>query len=184
LKPRKIGSLRVAWIILIALFVVFTMQFFLTGYIFNNNRIDEYSLIIMVLKTIGIALLFVVSNWAVCTLLNGNGNLREITCVTTYSLLPLIFAMFANVLLSNFLAGSEGAIMNIILVVCIMWSFLLLLCGLYCIHEYNMTQTFFSVIATVLGMAIIVFLLLMFASLLQQAGSFFYSIILEIIQRA
>ncbi len=183
LKPRKIGSLRVAGIILVALFTVFTLNFFLTGYIFNQNRLSEYSLLIMVMKTIGIALLFVISNWAVCTLFNGNGNLKEITCVTTYALLPLIFAMFANVVMSNFLSGTEGAIMNILLTVCIVWSFLLLLCGLYCIHEYNMTQTFFSVIATVLGMAVIVFLLIMFTSLLQQTWSFVYSIVLELIQR-
>ena len=183
LKPRKIGSLRVAGIILVALFAVFTLQFFATGYIFNENRLSEYSLLIMLMKTVGIALLFVVSNWAVCTLFNGNGNLKEITCVTTYALLPLIFAMVFNVVMSNFLAGSEGAIMNIVLTVCIVWSFLLLLCGLYCIHEYNMTQTFFSVIATVIGMAIIVFLLIMFTSLLQQTWSFIYSIVLELIQR-
>ncbi len=183
LKPRKIGSLRVAGIILVALFAVFTLEFFATGYIFNQNRLSEYSLLIMLMKTIGIALLFVISNWAVCTLFNGNGNLKEITCVTTYALLPLIFAMFVNVVMSNFLSGTEGAIMSILLTVCIVWSFLLLLCGLYCIHEYNMTQTFFSVIATVLGMAVIVFLLIMFTSLLQQTWSFIYSIVLELIQR-
>lgn len=183
LKPRKIASWRVSSVLLVILFIVFTLQYFLTGYIFNMNRISEYSLLIMLIKTIGIALLFVLANWAVCTLFNGNGNLKEIASVTSYSLLPLECAMVINVVLSNFLAMSEGAIMNIILIVAIAWSALLLLCGLYCIHEYNMTQTVISVIASVLGMAVIVFLLIMFFSLLQQTGSFIYSIILEAIQR-
>jgi hypothetical protein len=163
--------------------VVFTLQFFVTGYIFNLNRPVDYSLLIMVLKTVGIALLFIIANWAVCTLFNGNGNLKEIACVTAYSLLPLIFAMTVNVIASNFLSASEGAIMNIVLVIGILWSFLLLLCGLSAIHEYNMTQTLFSTIATVIGMAVITFLLIMFFSLMQQTASFFQSIITEALSR-
>ena len=183
LKPRKIGSWRVVGILLVALFTVFTLQFFVTGYIFNMNRVIDYSLPIMVLKTVGIALLFIISNWAVCTLFNGNGNLKEISCVTAYSLLPLIAAMAVNVIASNFLSASEGALMNIVLTVGILWTFLLLMCGLSAIHEYNMTQTFFSTVATVIGMAVIVFLLIMFFSLMQQTISFIQSIVIEAITR-
>ncbi len=183
LKPRKIGSWRVSMVLFVILFAVFTLQHFATGYIFNMSRLADYSLLIMLLKTIGIAFLFVIANWAVCTLFNGNGNLKEITTVTAYCLVPFECAMIVNVVLSNFLSMSEGAMMNIVLMVAIAWSVLLLLCGLYCIHEYNMTQTVLSVIATVIGMAIIVFLLIMFFSLLQQAFSFIYSIVLEAIQR-
>ncbi len=183
LKPRKIGSWRVVSILLVILFFTFTLQFFATGFIFNENRTSDYSLPIMVLKTIGIAILFVIANWAVCTLFNGNGNLKEIACVTAYSLLPLIFAMLINVIASNFLATSEGAIMSIILVVGILWSALLLLSGLAAIHEYTMTQSVFSIVATVLGMAAIVFLIVMFLSLMQQTISFFQSIITELISR-
>ncbi len=183
LKPRKIGSWRVVGIILAILFVVFTLEYFVTGYIFNTNRFTEYSLPIMVLKTVGIALLFVIANWAVCTLFNGNGNLKEIACVTTYSLVPLIAALFIKVVASNFLTASEGALMNIVLTIGVLWTFLLLMCGLSAIHEYNITQTFFSAIATVLGMAVIVFLLIMFFSLLQQTSSFIQSIVIEAITR-
>ncbi len=183
LKPRKIGSWSVVSVLLVVLFFTFTLQFFATGFIFNENRVSDYSLPIMVLKTIGIALLFVIANWAVCTLFNGNGNLKDIACVTAYSLLPLIFAMLVNVIASNFLTTSEGAIMGIILVVGILWSVLLLLSGLAAIHEYSMTQSVFSTIATVLGMAVIVFLIVMFFSLMQQTISFFQSIITELINR-
>lgn len=168
---------------MVALFFVFTLQFFATGFIFNENRAVDYSLPIMLLKTIGIAFLFIVSNWAVCTLFNGNGNLKEIACVTTYSLLPLIGAMLINVIASNLLTQSEGAIMNILLTVGILWTVLLLISGLAAIHEYTITQSVFSSIATVIGMAVIVFLLIMFFSLMQQTISFFQSIVEELINR-
>ena len=183
LKPRKIGSWRVVSILLVALFITFTLEFFATGFIFNLNRLGDYSLPIMVLKTIGIAALFIIANWAVCTLFNGNGNLKEIACVTAYSLVPFIGAMLINVVASNFLTASEGAIMSIILVVGILWSVLLLLSGLAAIHEYTMTQSLFSTIATIIGMAVIVFLMIMFFSLMQQTASFVQSIVEELINR-
>ncbi len=183
LKPRKIGSWRVVSILLVALFITFTLDFFATGFIFNVNRMSDYSLPIMMVKTIGIAFLFIISNWAVCTLFNGNGNLKEIACVTAYSLLPLIGAMLINVVASNFLTLSEGAIMDIILVVGILWTVLLLLSGLAAIHEYTMTQSLFSAIATVIGMAVIVFLMIMFFSLMQQTASFVQSVVDELINR-
>ncbi len=183
LKPRKIGSWKVVWVLLVVLFAVFTLEYFATGYLFNLNRAVDYNLLIMLLKTIGIALLFIIANWAICTLFNGNGNLKEISCVTAYSLVPLIVAMLFKVVASNFLSMSEGAIMNIFLVLGILWTVLLLLCGLSCIHEYTMTQSVFSAIATVLGMAVIVFLIIMFFSLMQQTVSFVQSIITEIATR-
>ncbi len=183
LKPRKIGSWRVVGVLLTALFFIFTVQYFATGFIFNMNRVTDYSLPIMLLKTVGIAFLFIIANWAVCTLFNGNGNLKEIACVTTYSLLPFMSALVINIIASNALSMDEGAIMNIILVVGILWSLLLLLSGLAAIHEYTMTQSLFSTIATVIGMAVIVFLLIMFFSLMQQTASFFESIIDELINR-
>ncbi len=183
LKPRKIGSWSVVGLLLVILFAVFTLEYFATGYIFNTNRALDYNLLIMLMKTIGIAMLFVIANWAVCTLFNGNGNLKSIACVTTYSLLPLMFAMIINVVASNVLSESEGALMNIVLVIGILWTFLLIMCGLSAIHEYNMTQTFFSAIATVIGMAVIVFLAIMFSALLQQTWSFFESIVIELVSR-
>ena len=183
LKPRKIGSWRVVGVLLVLLFAVFTVQYFATGYIFNLNRATEYSLLVMLAKTIGIAMLFALANWAVCTLFNGNGNFKEITCVTTYSLLPLLFALTINVVASNFLSASEGAIMDIILAVGILWTFLLLMCGLSAIHEYTIFQTLVSTIATVAGMAVIVFILVMFFSLMQQTTNFFQSIITEALSR-
>ncbi len=183
LKPRKIGSWKVAWTLLAALFVVFTLEYFVTGYMFNLNRAMDYNLLIMLLKTIGIVFLFIISNWAICTLFNGNGNLKEISCVTAYSLVPLLVAMLFKIIASNVLSMSEGGIINIFLVLGILWTVLLLLCGLSCIHEYTITQAVFSAIATVLGMAVIVFLIIMFFSLMQQTASFVQSIVTEIATR-
>ena len=102
---------------------------------------------------------------------------------SAYSLLPLLFALTINVVASNFLSASEGSIMNIILTVGILWTFLLLMCGLSAIHEYTIFQTLVSTIATVAGMAIIVFILIMFFSLMQQTTNFFQSIITEALSR-
>ena len=178
-KTRKIGSLKVAFILIVAVFAVTTFSFFSTGYLFNTNRISDYNIFIMLLQTVGLLVLFIVANWSVCTLLNGNGSLKEITIVTSYAMVPWLGCTVLKVVLSNFLVLQEYAFLDILVTVGLLWSILLLICGMYCIHEYTVFQTVFAIIMTLLGMAIIVFLIAMFFSLLQQTGSFFDSIITE-----
>jgi len=179
-KTRKIGSVGLAAGIIVSAYFLFTFRFFFTGYIFNLNRPIDYNVLINLLQTIGLAGLFIVANWAVCTLLEGSGSLKEITVVTAYSLIPALAAVAINVILSNFLVQSESAFLSMIIVVGISWSVLLLLCGLLCVHEYSMMKTIVSVFITLLGMAIIVLLIVMFLSLLQQTVGFATSIFTEI----
>lgn len=179
-KKRKIESYRVSLLLMAIWFLLTTLEFFYTGFIFNQNRAADYDLLVTLFRTAGLFVLFVVSNWAICTLFNGNGNLKEIVCVTAYSLLPMLLVMALNLLLSNFLSLEESAFMGILTAIGVMWSFLLLLCGLHCIHEYTVGMTLVSIIITVLGMAVIVFIAVMFFTLLQQTSDFFRSIYSEI----
>ena len=178
-KTRNIGSLRIVGGILLSFYLIFTFRYLATGYAFNYNRAADYNVFIILLQTVGVTVLFVAANWSVCTLFNGSGKLKDIAVVTTYSLLPFLAACFIVTILSNVLVMQEGAFLSMIMFAGIMWSAFLLLCGLYSIHEYTMTKTIFSVVFTVIGMAVIIFLMLLFSSLIQQTGSFFYSIVQE-----
>ena len=182
-KTRKIGSMKVSILLILSFFFVSALSFFGTGYIFNMNRISDYNVFYSLLQSVGLTALFIAANWSVCTLLNGNGSLKEITVVTSYSLLPFLLSSLINVILSNLLAQPEAAFLSIVSIIGILWSVMLLLCGLYCVHEYNMTQTIISVIVTVIGMAVIILLIVMFFSLMQQCSDFIKSIVTEALSK-
>ena len=130
----------------------------------------------MLVQTIGIYVLFVGINWAVCTLLEGKGTLKEIASMTAYALLPYILSIAVNIPLSNLLSLNETVFLQIVTAVGLVWSGLLLLTGLYSVHQYSMKKTLLSVLLTIAGMVVSVFLVILLYSLLQQTVSFGISV--------
>lgn len=178
-KTRKIESYRVSFVLVLSWFLLEMISFFCTGFVFNNNRAMDYNLLATLFKTVGIYILFVTANWSVCTLFNGKGTMKEIVAVTAYSLLPLLLSLLASVILSNILTSEEATFLGIISTIGMLWSGVILFVGLYTIHEYSASKTLLSVLATIVGMAIIIFLLVLFYTLLQQAVNFIRSIAQE-----
>ena len=178
-KSRKIQSYRVSFIIVILWTVLKSFQFFCMGYSFNMNRAIDYSFTNIFVQTIGVFFLFAIANWAVCTLFDGKGSLKEIMAVVSYSLVPLLLSILINVLLSNMLTADESAYLSIITAVGILWTVFLLLSGLYSIHQYSFSKTIVSVLFTIIGMAVIIFIVIMFYTLLQQCFDFIVSVYSE-----
>ncbi len=179
-RNRNIQSIPIAIALVIAWFLVKVVEFFGTGFAFNNNRAIDYDFFANVISTIGLYVLFVIANWAVCTLLNGKGRMKEILCVVAYSLTPLLITTLINVVLSNTMTLDEQSFISIINVAGMLWAGIVLLLGLYTIHQYSFGGTLGSTLLTVLGMAIIALLVILFFTLLQQCYSFIISIISEI----
>ncbi len=179
-RTRNIQSIPIAFGLVICWFLVKVFEFFNTGFAYNNNRPIDYDLFANMIATIGLYALFVIANWAVCTLLNGKGRMREILCVTGYALTPIIITTLVSVVLSNSLTLDESAFVTIVTTLGLLWAAVILLLGLYTIHQYSFAGTIGSVLLTVLGMAVLALLIILFFTLLNQCYSFFYSVYSEL----
>ena len=167
---------------LAAMFLLLSATWFWTGFSFNPNRASDFNILITLVQAFGVVIVWVLANWAVCTLakMEGKGRMKDIWCMTVYSLLPFIISLLVALILSNCLTLEEEAFLILVRQAGIWWSAALLLCGLSRIHQYSFPKTLLCVLLTVIGMAIIVFLLVMFFGLMQQLVSFAESIISEI----
>ena len=179
-RNRNMHSIPIAIGIVITWFLVKVLEFFLTGFAFNNNRPVDYDLLANVIGTIGLFVLFIIANWAICTLLNGKGRMKDIVCVTAYAITPMLLTIFINIILSNVLAIEEASFITIISMLGYLWAAIVLLLGLYTIHQYSFGGTVGSVLLTILGMAVIGLLLILFFTLLQQCFMFIGSVIAEL----
>ncbi len=179
-RNRNIHSVPIAIGLVIAWFLVKVVQFFGTGFAFNENRAIDYDFFANIISTVGLYVLFIIANWAVCTLLNGKGRMKEIICVVAYALTPMLLTTLLNVVLSNTMTLDEQSFISIINVVGILWSAIILLLGLYTIHQYSFGGTIGSTLLTLLGMAVIALLIILFFTLLQQCYAFVLSIISEL----
>ncbi len=176
LKKEKKWSVLLMVGILVLLFLTLTAKWFFTDFSFNQNRASDYNVFITLLQAFAIVAVCALANWAVCTLIDGKGKLIDIIGMLIYSLLPYIISLIISTLISNVLTLDESAFLVAIEVFGIIWSGVLIFVGFMSIHEFSVSKNILSIIFTVLGIAIIIFLGILFVGLLQQVISFFKSI--------
>lgn len=176
MKREKLWSLPVAFGIIAVLFLSLTAKWFLTGFSFNTNRALDYNVFITLLQAFLIVGAVTVANWAVCTLIEGKGRLIDIFCMLVYSLVPLIISILLRTVISNVLTLEENALLVAIDFIGIAWTAVLIFVGFMTIHQFDFKKNVLSIVMTVIGIAIIIFLAVLFVGLMQQVISFFKSI--------
>jgi hypothetical protein len=135
----------------------------------------------MMALSLGVPLLWMVSNIAVCTLTDGEGSFTDVFIVTAYSFLPYILFSPALIVISNLMVQTEGMYLTIFKFIQTAWTGLLLFCGIMTAHQYTVKKTIFTIFLTVVGMLIILFLLFLAFALVQQLIEFVRTIANEII---
>ena len=183
LKFKKNGSSIYATLILIAYSVSAIIKEVSTGFMYSTLRIKDFNVLIVLCTSGVLVLLFVVANWALCTLLDGEGRVIDIYISTCYCLIPLVIIRFIEVVCSNLLTADEYVFVGMIDICFTLWFLALIIFALKTIHNYTLTKTILNAIATVIGMAIIFFIGFLFIVLCQQLYIFFATIITELIMR-
>lgn len=183
-KGRNIASYRVSGIIILMLFFSKITEYYCTGFSFSTNRNKDFNLFATILMTFGIVIIFIISNWGLCSLIDGKGTFKDITAVTAYSLIPYIVSRFLIVVMSNLIIPSENVYIQIISAIGILWTVLVLFLGMISIHDFSVSKGIMSLGLTVFGMAVIVFVVVLIFSMLQQIWNLIVAIYNEIIFRA
>ncbi len=179
LKHEKRGSLRgaIAWLGLATL--AFTYQAVGQAFVFNP-RGGMSSVVMQILGLLVPLALWSLGNWCITTLFNGEGSLKDIFIASCYSLAPIVLIIIPTTLLTYCVTASEGSFITLIVSICFVWVGLLLFCSTLVTHDYSFGKNFLTVIVTIVGMAIIMFLCLLFSGLIVKMGNFINNIIAEI----
>ncbi|MFA6736226.1 MAG: YIP1 family protein [Saccharofermentanales bacterium] len=183
MKHEKKASLKTGvFLILLALgAIIFNRQ--TRGFIFNNNYNVPLDILFQIQILILPILLFCISNWAITTLMDGKGTFYDIFMVVCYSLVPMILFNLASPLISNILSLKDMAYLTIFDITGVVWTLLMIFLGIQVIHEYSIGKMLWTLVLTTASAAIIIFICLLFFSLLQELGSFVYTIYREIALR-
>ncbi len=182
LKHEKRGSVRAALLFMLITVIGMFYRSVGAGYVMNPK--GEYSTIVMQFMVVLIpVLLFVISNWCLTTLFEGEGSFRDVFVAVGYSLLPLPLTMIPTTFFSNYMVSEETDILSLIVVLGFIWAGFLLFFGTQVTHDYPMGKNIITVAGTVVGMAFIMFLAILFTSLLMDIVTFLTSYVSEIVYR-
>jgi hypothetical protein len=183
LKYKKNGSTFYATLLLLAFTVSAIIKAVATGFIYSTMRIQDFN-IISVLCTSGVmVLLFVVGNWALCTLFSGEGGMKDIYVMTCYNLTPLIIFNIFGTIMSQALVPGEYVFVSIIGTCCAIWFVCLMVYGAMIIHNYTFWGTVLNLVMSLVAMAIIFFLVFLFVVLMQQLYVFLLTLYTELRMR-
>ena len=184
IKDTKSWSTPAALVILALWFAVTVLSKTMTGFIFNYNRAENTNILMYFASTCVMFALFVVINWSVTTLTDGKGSMYQIFISCAYALIPYVVSIAACTVLSNIFTADEAAFYGFVSTVGILWSVFLMVGALRAIHDFTFLKTFVCIILTVLGMIFVIFLAVLFVSLVQQLISFAVSVFNELLYRS
>lgn len=168
------GIVAASWLL------ISVISFHGTGFAFNMNVADSFSIWGQLAQTVVVMIGFVIANWFVCVMTNGSGKLCEIATVTSIALIPFLMFQLLNLILSNVLTIEESGFVWVFSAAFYIWAAVILLLGLQNIHEFTFSRNLFTLFATLAGMLIMVFLAILVWSLMQQVASFVVAVVDEL----
>lgn len=172
LKREKRGSWQAALTIVALLIATYTIEKQNTAFLFNFNRLKDLNVLVDIITVLIIYVLWCVASWCLTSLMDGEGTLKDIAIATAYALVPLILINLPLVPLSYVITQEEGAFYYVFQMISYIWAGCLLVFSTMVTHQYSMKKTILTCICTVIGMGIILFIGLLFFSVIQRIITF------------
>lgn len=154
-----------------------------TGFLFTGNALSTVDLMAEIRNLLIIFVLFTVGNWSVTTLMGGEGRYRDIVMLFGYASLPNSLIGLPLCFVTNVLTYAEAAYVSILQTVAVGWFLFLLFFGLMTIHQYSVGKTVWTVVLTIVAMAILIFVAMVFMELLAGMTGFVSAVFQEFMTR-
>jgi hypothetical protein len=183
LTHEKRGSLAAANVIVALAVLVEVLRLTLTSFQFVKINMERFNAIIVMMRILLPIFLWVVANWSLTTLMDGKGRMIDIYMAVAYALAPFVLINAVMIILSQIITFDEGAVYWVLSGFSALWTAILILAGMMMIHDYSMSKTILSSLLTIVGMGIMVFIFVVFFSLISDAASYFVSLYKEILFR-
>lgn len=180
LKRSNRGSVRSASAILSLAVVSMLFREIGLGYIYTGEPENDSNLLLSLAVILGVVAVWCISNWCLTSLMYGEGGLKDIYVASCYALLPIVFFTIPATVLSNFVTQNEMMFVDFFFVIGYIWTGFLLFCAVLSTHDYQLGTNVITVVMTLVGMVIIVFLMLLFVNLIGQMMSMVSNIYNEI----
>ncbi len=180
LTHEKRGSFAAATTFLVLFLLTDIAQLLFTNFQFINAPLQYVNIFEQAASLLLPFLILCLANWSMTTLFDGKGRFIDIYIAMCYALVPYTLIQLPLVFVSNIIAADEAAFYTVLMSFSNAWCIFLIFVGLMQVHDYGPGKTLIFLVVTVVGAMIIIFLLLVFFSLLGDAASYFISLYREI----
>ena len=181
LKTEKRGSILSATVILIVASLSMAVKSVASGFIASGG-IDDAKINLLTEMTTVLApfALFVIANWCLTTLMDGEARMKDIYITTAYALFPIAITAIPLALVSNFLTLAELPFIDFIMSAVLFWTFLLIFFGIMVAQDFSLTKNIVTILLTIVGMLVLMFIGFLFFNLINKMMSVISNVYREI----
>ena len=137
LKHEKRGRTYIAIFLLVMFVITSILDKQFNGYTFNEYAVfpEDINVIGTFVTVALVVLIWVMANWGLTTLFDGEGSMRDILIYSGYSMLPAVLSQIALLLFTNILTTNEATIVSLITYIGIGWTAILMYMGTMTTHQ-------------------------------------------------
>lgn len=183
LTHEKRGTFAAANTILFVAVLVRILKLRYTSFIFLTVYWEELNILTYIASILVPLLLFVIGNWALTTLFDGKGRLGQVYIATCYALTPYPLVQLPLMFFSNYVTVEEKEFYAVISMISLIWVAFIGIFGMSQVHEYSFGKNILFLFATLFAMLVMVFIMLLFFSMVSQGVAYFISIGKELLYR-
>ena len=180
LRTQKATSLLLACIFVVVFYIARVSQDLYGGFMYVIVDKANYNALFTLFGSVGVLMLWVVTNWGICMLNDGKGSFMEVFCMSAYSMAPMIAYSVIFTVGSHLIPATSTDSFAMIGTILSIYTVLLLLIGMTVVHEYTFFKSMGMAIVTVICMALAIFVLCSVVLLSQQFITFIISIVQEL----
>ncbi len=159
LKRKEKGSYKGATIVFLMFFVTYMLYTTSKGFIYQYIEPSDLDLGSIILGFYSIFFLFVISNYLVTSINDGEGSIGEVYKGVAYSLMPIMLAMLITTYMSHKLTYGEVILLDLVMNAGTLGTGLFIFLAVQELHNYTIRETIKSFLMTFLFMLIVAVLI-------------------------
>ena len=183
LTHEKRGTMAAATTIMAAAILLRILKLKYTSFIFITVYWEDLNIFLYIASVLFPLALWVIGNWALTTLFDGKGKLNQVYMATCYGMTPYVLVQLPLMILSNGLTVDEVEFYAVISAISLIYSAILIVVAMGQIHEYSPGKNLLFTVFTLFAMLVMVFILMLFFSMISQGVSYFISLVREMLFR-
>ncbi|NLP34872.1 MAG: tetratricopeptide repeat protein [Clostridiales bacterium] len=176
MRVGRSGSVIGASILYLLFFIIFMAYQTSKGFIYQFKDVEDMDINAIVIGFIAIGALFIICNYLVASIKDGDGSLQQVFMIPAYGLLPLMGSMLIVIIMSYYLTLNESFMLTLVLTIGVVWSIIIIFLGLQTVHDYTTKETIVSLIITAVFIIIVTIIALIIIIMWEQLWQFIKSI--------
>lgn len=181
-RVGKKGTVLGASILYGMLFISFMLFMLAKGFIYQYYDVQDLDIGSIVLGFFAFLGLFVLCNYLVTSINDGEGSLKQVYMTVAYAAVPLILALLSITALSYCVTTNEAFFLDVFMLIGCAWTIILVFLGLQTVHNYTVKETIKSLLLTALFMFIVIIVVLIVTIMWEQVWNFVSTVGKELTQ--